>query len=84
MNKENYRYKLEHGFGLDTEGMLIEGLKLYKDKISEMAERYNVSKFYTRRAIIKHTFRKMRRGKNANLEKSVDVVERWLKMGGGR
>ncbi len=82
--KQNYKHRLEHNFGLDTDGLLRDELNKYSERMSETAERYNLPKNYICRIITYHTFRKVRRGRNANLEKSVDVVERWLRMGGGR
>ena len=84
MNKENYRYKLEHEFGLDTEGILREDLRSYSDKVSNMAVKYNTSKFYIRRKIRYLAFRRLREKGESNLEHSVNIVERWLKIGGGR
>ena len=77
--KQKYQHRLEHNFGLDTDGLLRDELNKYSERMLEMAERYHLPKNYICRIITYHTFRKVRRGREADLEKSVQTIERWLK-----
>lgn len=76
---QKYKHLAEHKFGLDTSGLLREELKPYLNEIREMAEKYNASSYYVQRTIAYLTFRKMRRGRESDLESSVETVERWLR-----
>ena len=82
--KNKYRHRFEHDFGLDTEGLLRDELNEYSERISEISRESNLPKNYVRRAITYLTFKHLRRGRDANLEKSVNIVERWLRRGGGK
>lgn len=74
-----YKHLAEHEFGLDTNGLLRNELNGYSKRFLEMAKEYGVHKSYIRRTVIYLAFKRVRRGRKINLEKSVDVVERWLR-----
>ena len=82
MKHQDYKHLAEHQFGIDTSRMLADELTPYKDRISEMAQRYNTSCYYVQRKITYITFRNFGEGHDSDLEHTIDVVGRWLRIRG--
>lgn len=82
MKHKDYKHLAEHEFGLDTQGMFNDELQPYHNEISEMAQRYDVSYFYIQRTVTYLTCKNFRKGKNSDLEKSIETIGRWLRIRG--